>query len=252
MGSYIVPGQAWDRVASQAQWKSEKARGRPERTPTTPRKLVAPQGQAAPKGQVERGTSSESGPPGCSISHRRSHRLLCLFRADPGERLTGENSEGLPEWALAGPDLAGGGWLPRLLHREAQIKNPEGNHGNTLVPLRHWKMLLEAVSSREQRVIIRTAASYGPSSLGPQGGSRPSLSDHLCLGHPTPGFTHHPILRASWANKDRAWPFLWGKWAEITRHLSTTISEKKENVENGFQMTLEIKICELITNLKFI
>ena len=161
MGSYIVPGQAWDRVASWAQWKSEKARGLHERIPTTPRKPVTPQGQAAPKGQVERGTSSESGPPGCRISHRRSHRLLCWFRADPGELLTGENSEGLPEWALVGPDLAGGaggalcliprhgglgqrGMTPTLALPGSSDKEPRRKPWKHACSLRHWKKLLEA------------------------------------------------------------------------------------------------------------
>lgn len=170
-----------------------------------------------------------------------------------------EKTEGLPEWPLAGPDLPGApvepcvcsptmgawgeaGWLPLLLHLEAQVKNPEGNHGNTLVPLRCWKKATRGwLTSREQRVMMWTAASYGPSSRRPQGGNRPSLTDHLCLGHPTPGFTCHPILWASWAKKNRAWPFLCGKWAEITRHLSTTISEKRENIENGSDDTRNIK-----------
>ena len=162
-----------------------------------------------------------------------------------------EKTEGLPEWPVAEPDLPGVpvepcvcspamgawgevGWLPLSLHLEAQVKNPEGNHGNTLVPLRRWKKATRGwLTSREQRVMMWTAASYGPSSRGPQGGNWPSLTDHLRLGHPTPGFTHHPILWASWAKKNRAWPFLCRKWAEITRRLSTTISEKRENIENG-------------------
>ena len=249
MESYIVPYQDWDRGAKHSE--SQRRLGGITRWRPWPQNAGDPTGTGSSKGaggerdqvwvRPPRMQHQPPAVPPASLlvpSRLRAAPYWRKWRVSPSGHWLGQTWLGEPgEPYICSPTMGAWGeegWLPLSLHLEAQVENPEGNHGNTLVPLRRWKKATRGwLTSRQQRVITWTAAPYSPSSRGPQGGSRPSLTGHLCLGHPTLGFTHHPILWASWANKDRVWPFFWGKWAEITGHLSTTISEKRENIENG-------------------